>query len=417
MMVTNVSHGNRLAARHMIGSVNFVTLARLDAEMCCTIRQYFFPPMRVLIVTDTYPPDINGVARTLNTLGEGLFRRGHHVAVVTTVEATEPGGLPRHVMYSLPLPGYPGLRMGLASSRQILEVFDAFRPEVLYVATETLMGIAAIRAAGKRKLPVVSGFHTNFQTYLEDYHLPGMETLAKGVLRSIHNHTARTLTPSADTAAMLQRWGIQNVGVMGRGVDTALFDPAHRSVELRRAWGADNMTPVAIYVGRIAAEKNLELAVRAFDVFRTAQPSAKMVFVGDGPRLEALKELHPDFHYAGARTGEDLGIHYASGDVFLFPSVTETFGNVVLEGMASGLSVVAFDYAAPRLLIKNGKNGWLAPLGDENAYLSLVQKAAAAWSDTALRGAARQAASDLGWERVITQFEQELATVLPPATH
>lgn len=373
--------------------------------------------MRVLIVTDTFPPDINGVARTLNTLGEGLQRRGHSLAVITTVEETQPGGLQRHVMHSMPLPGYPGLRMGFSSARQMLEIFAHFRPDVLYVATETLMGVAAIRAAGKREIPVVSGFHTNFQTYLEDYHLPGMEMVAQGILRSIHNHTARTLTPSTDTAAMLKRWGIKNVGVMGRGVDTDLFDPAKRSAELRRSWGADETTAVAIYVGRIAAEKNLDLAARAFEVFREVQPGARMVFVGDGPKLESLKEQHPEFHYAGARTGGDLAAHYASGDVFLFPSISETFGNVVLEGMASGLGVVAFDYAAPRLLVQDGVNGWLAPLSDENAYLSKVRLAASSWNSTPLRQAARRAAFDLGWERVITQFEQELATVIQPAPH
>ena len=373
--------------------------------------------MRVLIVTDTFPPDINGVARTLNTLGEGLVRRACEVNVITTVEEAEAGGLRRHVMHSMPLPGYPGLRMGFSSIRQILEIFDEFRPDVLYVATETLMGIAAIRAAGKRGIPVVSGFHTNFQTYLEDYHLPGMELLAKGILRSIHNHTARTLTPSTDTAAMLERWGIQNVGVLGRGVDTGLFDPAHRSLELRQSWGADESTPVAVYVGRIAAEKNLELAIRAFAVFREVQPQARMVFVGDGPRLAALREEHPELIYAGARVGADLAAHYASADVFLFPSITETFGNVVLEAMAAGLGVVAFDYAAPRLLIRSGENGWLAPLSDENAYLAQVRMAAAAWNHSAIRSAARQTAFDLGWERVIAQFEQELSAVISPATH
>lgn len=372
--------------------------------------------MRVLIVTDTFPPDINGVARTLSTLGEGLQRRGHEVRIVTTVEAAEAGGLPRNVMHSLPLPGYPGLRLGFASARQMLELFDEFRPDVLYVATETLMGVAAIRAAGKRGIPVVSGFHTNFQNYLEDYHLPGMEALAQGVLRSIHNHTARTLTPSADTAAMLERWGIQNVGVLGRGVDTDMFSPARRDPGLRRQWGADDATPVAVYVGRVAAEKNLELGVRAFEVFASLHPAARMVFVGDGPRLVALKEQHPQFHYAGARTGADLAAHYASADVFLFPSVTETFGNVVLEAMASGLGVVAFDYAAPRLLIRQAQNGWLAPLSDEDAFLEQARLAAAGWNDRALRAAARQAALDLGWERVIAQFEQELAAVISPAT-
>jgi glycosyltransferase involved in cell wall biosynthesis len=376
---------------------------------------FFFFPMRVLIVTDTFPPDINGVARTLNTLGEGLQRRGHTVRIVTTLEAAETSGLPRDVMHALPLPGYPGLRMGFASLRQMLEIMDHFRPEVLYVATETLMGIAAIRAAGRREIPVVSGFHTNFQTYLEDYRLPGMETLAAGFLRHIHNHTARTLTPSVDTATMLERWGIRNVGVMGRGVDTELFDPVRRSAALRQSWGADAATPVAIYVGRIAAEKNLDLGVRAFLEFQKVQPQARMVFVGDGPRLAALKEEHPEFHYAGARTGEDLAAHYASGDVFLFPSSTETFGNVVLEAMASGLGVVAFDYAAPRLLIRPGENGWLAPLADEKLFLEQVCTAAASWNDDAIRAAARQTAFDLGWARVIEQFEQELRAVMQPS--
>ncbi|MFO1486554.1 MAG: glycosyltransferase family 1 protein [Verrucomicrobiaceae bacterium] len=372
--------------------------------------------MRVFIVTDTFPPDINGVARTLNTLGEGLRRRGHAVTVVTTVDGVSDGDLPREVMHSMPLPGYPGLRLGFASTRQMLELYAQLRPDVVYVATETVLGIAAIRAAGKRGIPVVSGFHTNFQTYLEDYHLPGMETLAQGVLRSIHNQTARTLTPSADTARMLEDWGIQNVGVLGRGVDTALFDPVRRSHELRRSWGADESTPVAVYVGRIAAEKNLELAVRAFDVLRQVHPNARMVFVGDGPRLAAMREEHPAFHYAGARLGEELAAHYASADVFLFPSITETFGNVVLEAMSSSLGVVAFDYAAPRLLIRSGENGWLVPFGHEEAFLEQTRAAAARWNDTALRAAARQAAFDLGWERVIEHFEQELAAVLPSST-
>ncbi len=364
--------------------------------------------MRIFIVTDTFPPDINGVARTLHTLGHGLTKRGHDVQVVTTLHGDD--ALPRHVMTSVPLPGYPGLRIGFASARQMLELFDDFHPDVLYVATETPLGVAAIRAAGKRGIAVVSGFHTNFQSYLEDYHLPGMEMFAQGILRAIHNNTARTLTPSADSAAMLERWGVKNVGVLGRGVDTELFDPVRRSQELRVGWGADEATPLAIYVGRIAAEKNLPLVLKAFDVFRDVQPSAKMVFVGDGPRLAALREERPEFIYAGARMGEDLAAHYASGDVFLFPSITETFGNVVLEAMASGLGVVAYDYAAPRLLISDGGNGWLAAFDDEKAFLSRTRAAADAWDDKLLRQAARQAAHDFGWARVIEQFESELST-------
>ncbi len=370
--------------------------------------------MRILIVTDTYPPDINGVARSLQTLSEGLAKRGHVVEVVTTHEASsrEPG-LPRHVMSSMPLPGYDALRIGFASGRELSVLFDSFRPDVLYVATETPLGIAAIRTAAKRHLPVVSGFHTNFQSYLEDYNLPGMEAVASGILRSIHNATARTLTPSQDTAAMLTKWGIHNVGVLGRGVDTDLFSPERRSAELRQSWGADDNTPVAICVGRIAAEKNLPLAVRAFEALRLMQPQAKLVFVGDGPRLDPMRSEYPQAIYAGARTGADLARHYASADLFLFPSITETFGNVVLEAMASGLGVLAFDYAAPRLVIRDGENGWLAPFGDEDAFVNRTQAIAARWKDAALRQAARQSASDFGWGRVIEQFEHELATARP----
>lgn len=373
--------------------------------------------MRLLLITDTYPPDINGVARTLCTFAAGLVDRGHHVEIVTTVDAVS--GMPeparRHVVMAMPLPGYPGLRLGFSTTWQMQSMYENFKPDVVYVATETPLGIASIRAAAKMKIPVVSGFHTNFQTYLEDYHLPGLEAVAQGLLRSIHNQTARTLTPSADTAAMLERWGIRNVGVLGRGVDTDLFSPARRSAELRASWGAQEDTPVAIYVGRVAAEKNLPLLMEAFAAFRQAHPGAPCVVVGDGPRLKALQSEHPGHIYTGAKLGVDLATCYASGDVFVFPSSSETFGNVVLEAMASGLLPVAFDYAAPRLLIKPGVNGHLAPLGDDAAFLAAVRASVPEAHNDALRQAARAAAHDLGWQRVIEQFEGELATAVEGA--
>lgn len=228
--------------------------------------------MRLLVITDTYPPDINGVSRTLFTLANGLAARGHEVEIVTTQKAAEPETLKRHVVQACPLLGYPGLRVGLSTPGRMRALFESFQPDALYVATETPLGIASIWAARKLSIPVVSGFHTNFHTYLENYHLPGLETAAEKLLSYIHNLTARTLTPSADSAAMLERWGIHSVGVLGRGVDTDLFSPVRRSTELRAQWGADDRTPVALYVGRVAAEKNLSLLMRAFAAFRENIP-------------------------------------------------------------------------------------------------------------------------------------------------
>ena len=308
----------------------------------------------------------------------------------------------------VPLPGYPGLRIGMATTAVMLGVLADFEPDVAYVATETPLGIATIRAAARQGLPVVSGFHTNFHSYLQDYHLPGLESVAQLFLRAVHNQTVRTLTPSEDTALQLRSWGVNNVGVLGRGVNTELFHPGRRCAELRKSWGVGPNDPVFLYVGRIAAEKNLPLAVRAFEQVMQMHPGAQCVFVGDGPKLRWLEAEFPGFIYAGAKTGVDLAVHYASADVFVFPSLSETFGNVVLEAIASGLSTVAFDYAAPRLLIQHGVNGRLADFGDETALLQQVAEAATHWNDAALRAKAVATAADHSWGRVMDSFESEL---------
>jgi glycosyltransferase involved in cell wall biosynthesis len=293
----------------------------------------------------------------------------------------------------------------------MIKVIQETGSEVLYVATETPLGIAAIRAAKKLGVPVVSGFHTNFQTYLEKYRLPGLETVAKTLLRTLHNQTARTLTPSEDTAEVLRSWGIANVGVLGRGVDTELFHPGKRDEALRASWGAGPDTLVAMYVGRLAAEKNLPLTAQALVAMQAVNKEVVGVFVGDGPRAKALEVEHPGFVYAGSRVGEDLARHYASADVFVFPSETETFGNVVLEAMASGLAVVAYDYAAPRLLIRDGVNGWLVPFGDSAAFLARVEAVSREPMPEGLRLRAREMALTHSWARVIEQFEGELLSV------
>jgi glycosyltransferase involved in cell wall biosynthesis len=205
-----------------------------------------------------------------------------------------------------------------------------------------------------------------------------------------------------------------------RGVDTDLFHPGQRSAELRASWGVGDQDPVAIYVGRLAAEKNLPLAVKAIQRMRDVVPGVKGVFVGSGPLEESLRREHPEIHFAGARRGEELAQHYASADVFVFPSYTETFGNVVLEAMASGLAVLAFDYAAPQLLIRHSVNGFLVPFQDEAAFLEAARHLAGSADLDALRREASATAKTHSWDHIVAQFEGEMnlltATTSPQDT-
>ncbi|MCB1236961.1 MAG: glycosyltransferase family 1 protein, partial [Verrucomicrobiae bacterium] len=290
--------------------------------------------MKITFVTDTYAPQPNGVATTLQRLVHGLRERGHTVDVVRpSVLACDEEGMR---VPSVALPGYPEVRVGLPMRLVLQARWFRHRPDVVYVATETPLGHSAINAARALDIPVASGFHTNFQQYMAHYQLPLLERAAMRYLRHVHNRSHCTFVPSRDTIADLDRAGFQNLELLPKGVDTRLFSPKKRDPLLRAEWGARGNGLVGLYVGRIAAEKNLPLIVRTFEEIRRRFPDFRGVFVGDGPKLKELRLAHPDFVYAGVRFGEDLARHYASADLFVFPSRTDTFGNVVLEAMASG---------------------------------------------------------------------------------
>lgn len=206
--------------------------------------------------------------------------------------------------------------------------------------------------------------------------------------------------------------GYRHVEVIARGVDTALFGPHRRSAELRRNWGVGDAGVAVVYVGRLAAEKNLALTVSAFRAVHDRCPEARMILVGDGPlRMELMREF-PQFVFAGMRVGEDLAAHYASADVFLFPSLSETFGNVTLEAMASGLGVVAYRSAAAAELVRDAENGLTAVCGDKDEFIAKAIRAAI---DTRLRlrlgAAARRTAEAQSWDTVIAGFAGALLNV------
>lgn len=389
------------------------------------------PPVKLALVTETYPPEINGVAMTLSHLVAGLVARGHGVQVirprqkgekdVNGTRFSDDDGASHWLVPGMAIPMYKSLRLGLPVAPALQRHWRTEPPDVVHVATEGPLGLAALYSAAKCGLPVTSSFHTNFHQYGGHYGLKAGQDVALRYLRWFHNRTRCTMVPTDEMLRLLAADGFQRLHVLARGVDTRLFSPSKRSDALRRAWGAAPKDPVVIYVGRMAAEKNLGLAVEAFLRVQEFEPSARFVLVGDGPEREALAAKYPHFHYAGTRRGDELAAFYASADVFVFPSTTETFGNVITEAMASGLVVLSYDYAAARQFIRDGENGYSAPFNDRPAFLARAEEVfrnRAAWSE--VRAAARATAETITWGAIIDRFESELAAacavVKPVAT-
>ena len=366
-------------------------------------------PRRICLVTETYPPEINGVALTLARLAGGLRARGHTISVVRPRQPSDGrvgSDADLTLVSGFGLPAYKEVRVGLPAAGILRDCWSKRRPDAVYVATEGPLGWSAVRTANRLGVPVFSGFHTNFADYAGHYGLGWLAPVVLGYLRRLHNRTRGTLVASAELRRRLLGIGFDGVHVLGRGVDGELFDPARRSARVRATWGAGSEDLVALYVGRLAPEKNVPLAVAAYRAMQRVQSAARCVIVGDGPLRGELEKAHPDLVFCGMRTGADLAAHYASADIFLFPSETETFGNVTLEAMASGLVVVAYDYAAARIHVAHGESGALVPRGDARAF---VEGAAALARRPEclpeMRRRARAHASSVDWPTVVAVFE------------
>jgi len=366
--------------------------------------------VKLTLVTETFPPEVNGVAMTLHRLAGALAERGHAVEVVRPRQWEGDGLAPtvfqEFLVPGWPCPGYPELKIGWPVYLRLKRRWRMHRPEIVHVATEGPLGLAALQAARALEIPVSSSFHTNFHSYGKHYHVGFLARAGLGYFRWFHNRAACTFSPSVDMIAALTEARFNNLHLMGRGVDTEMFNPARRDEALRAEWGAGPTTPVAMCVGRLAAEKNLPLVAETFAGLRAQRPDLKLVLVGDGPLRGALQRKFPGVYFAGVQRGEDLARYYASGDLFLFASVTETFGNVVTEAMASGQVVVAYDYAAPRAHVRDGDNGFLATFDDAAAFRKAAARSLeceAQWPK--LRNAARKTALGLSWDRVVDGFE------------
>lgn len=374
--------------------------------------------LRVAVVTETYPPEINGVAMTIERMVKGLQARNHQVQLIRPKQnpIDKASSFPRFEEVLKPglcIPRYEGLKIGLPAKAALTRLWMMKRPDIVHIATEGPLGWSALSAAIKLKLPAVTDFHTNFHTYSQHYGLGLLHSTLNTYLRKFHNKGMVTLVPTEKLRDELQQHGYNNLMVLGRGVDTQLFNPQRRQTELRHQWGATENDTVALFVSRLAPEKNLHVVIESWLQMRTINPRTKLVMVGDGPERATLQAAQPEVIFTGMRTGMDLAEHYASADVFLFPSTTETYGNVTMEAMASGLAVVAYDYAAAHKHIQHQQNGLLAKFNDVDDFAHQSMHLAAnpqhAWQ---LGSNAHRTTETLDWEKIHDRFEAVLLDVL-----
>ncbi len=372
--------------------------------------------MRYALVTETYPPEVNGVALTLQGLEQGLRQAGRDVDLIRPRQAGDAAAIADSLLVrGSALPRYPGLRFGLPAPIRLGRRWQARRPDAVYIATEGPLGWSALGCARRLGIPVATGLHTRFDEIMPNYGAAWLRAAAMQWMRRFHNRSDATLVATRELQTFLRGQGFERVRVLSRAVDGRRFDPSRRDPGLRREWRLGDGRPergeegfAAIYVGRIAPEKNLDLAVQAFRRLQQRRPHARFVLVGDGPSRERLLRQNPDFIYCGVQRDEELARHFASGDLFLFPSRSETFGNVTLEAMASGVTTVAFAYGAAGEHLRNGENG--AAVDDDEAFIAAAVSLAC--DDARRQRLGRQASRDmrrLQPERVIAEFDALLA--------
>ncbi|MGM9512897.1 glycosyltransferase family 4 protein [Roseateles sp. DB2] len=367
--------------------------------------------MRIAYVTETYPPELNGVALGVERVVTYLRGRGHLVDLLRPAQRHErpgPAGAQEWLSAGCPIPVYPDLRFGLASVPALVRRLQAQQIELVHIATPGPLAWAAVRAARQLDLALSSDFRTHFHLYSRYYGLGLLAPLVEAGLRQLHKRTQRTFVPSRSAYRHLAARGFENLQLLGRGVDTERFSPAWRCEALRAEWQAGK-APVLLHVGRLAAEKNVELALRAHVLLSRARPDSRMIVVGDGPLRARLEKRYPAARFLGVLRGEALSRCYASADAFLFPSLSDTFGNVTLEAMASGLPVLAFNTAAAADLIVPRVNGFLATAGDDTAFLDgALRFASPPAAFSTLRTQARQTALQHHFPEVLSAFESAL---------
>ncbi|WP_111895200.1 glycosyltransferase family 4 protein [Acinetobacter sp. MB5] len=379
-----------------------------------TVEQLIRPKLKIAIVTETWPPEINGVALSLMHLSEGLQQQGHKILLIRPEQSHSYSRFQPDqecLVAAHKIPKYPTLQFGRPQWNKVAKAIEQFQPDVVHIVTEGPLGLLALQVAKMKKIAVSSGFHSPFQEFSRFFDLAFLVKPIQHYLRWFHNNTDLTCVPSQDTARALKAYGVTcPIQVISRGVDHRLFSPEHRSENLREHWGVDSQTKVLLYVGRLSPEKEIHVLIEGYLQARFQQQAVQLVIVGDGPDRERLQQLDPEQQviFMGNLTGQRLAEAYASSDVFVFASRVETFGNVVLEAMASGLPVLTYDYACAHAYVQDQLSGWLLDIKDELGFLQRMQDLPTIAQLHLMGQQARMQVKDAGWQRPVQQFEQAL---------
>ncbi len=318
--------------------------------------------MKIAIVTENFLPKLDGVTRTIAMLLEHLQKKSHQ-AIVLGPEGSvdEYAGAKVVHINGIAIPFYPELKF-LLPTRGFKSYIQDFQPDIVHLADPMLLGMAGIYWAQKQSIPIVAGYHTNIANYMSHYGLGPLAPTAWKYRKFLHNQCDVTLCPSQSTAKVLEKQGFERIKIWPRGVDSVLFHPAKRSAEIRKSLGAeDDTTPLLLYAGRLSHEKNISTLAEAFRIISAGHPVCRLVVVGDGPARQDLEQSLAGLPvtFTGYQRGEDLAVYYASCDIFIFPSTSETFGQVVQEAMASGLPVIGANAEGVCDIVRDGETGLL----------------------------------------------------------
>lgn len=320
--------------------------------------------MRIALFSEVYWPMVSGVGVVLPRLADALTARGHAVRVYTATYPTPDDLCPRpeiHQSPSAPFFLYPDVQWAFPRPGEIAADLRAFSPDLVHVATEFAMGLTGVRAAQQLRVPVVASAHTDYERYATRYGMGWVVDWGWPYMRWFYRQTRKVLAPSRFYEAHLNQRGISNTGIWTRGVDRVAFSPAHRSDDWRRRFGVGADDVMVTYIGRLAAEKNIGLLLDAWEALGPRRRGAQLVLAGRGPMEEEILERRlPGVHLAGLLRGEALSAAYASGDIFVFPSTTETFGNSLLEAMAAGQACVTAGAGGLLEFAEHGVNSWVA---------------------------------------------------------